>query len=331
MAAGQNADRAPQFIILGVQKCGTTALYDYLCQHSLVRRAAQKETHFFDWRFEQARRSRPTSTQEQLLARWEEKDCTGDPVSSLSKPTFGSEDHAGRVYPLLFPLDEMLANPLLISGEATPSYLLMGRVVARRLKKYCPNTRFIIATRDPVKRALSQYNMTRDPVGTPAQLQRRGFAELGGKSYSDVVEEELENLTNAGISVDTTNDEFQAYLDARVPWKSSAGEYHGGHSWLLRGLYALQTRIFLEFFSPEAFCIVRMEDLAKQPNEVMAKIHKHIGIAVESLPEHELVPKNARTYERTIDETTERLEAKMREFFEPFNQQWADLCQEHGW
>lgn len=39
---------APDFVIIGAQKCGTTFLYDLLMQHPRVEPAERKEVHFFD-------------------------------------------------------------------------------------------------------------------------------------------------------------------------------------------------------------------------------------------------------------------------------------------
>lgn len=38
----------PDFLILGVTKCGTTSLYSYLTKHPKIRSAYKKEIHFFD-------------------------------------------------------------------------------------------------------------------------------------------------------------------------------------------------------------------------------------------------------------------------------------------
>jgi hypothetical protein len=38
----------PDFLVIGAQKAGTTSLYHYLTQFTDVRRASQKELHFFD-------------------------------------------------------------------------------------------------------------------------------------------------------------------------------------------------------------------------------------------------------------------------------------------
>ena len=38
----------PDFIILGAQKSGTTALYYDLCKHSKILKSSRKEIHYFD-------------------------------------------------------------------------------------------------------------------------------------------------------------------------------------------------------------------------------------------------------------------------------------------
>ena len=140
-----------------------------------------------------------------------------------------------------------------------------------------------------------------------------------------MVDQELESLLEARINPDTSNDDFQAYLD-KVEWGSIAGGHHGGHSWLLRGLYALQLNIYLEFFPPSAFCIVDLEELAEDANAVMHRIHRHLGIPEETLPAEELVPKNARSY-RALTEK----EQQLTQFFQPFMARWEEMCIRFGW
>ena len=41
----------PDFIIIGYHKCGTTSLYDYICQHPNIGSASRKEIHYFDLSF----------------------------------------------------------------------------------------------------------------------------------------------------------------------------------------------------------------------------------------------------------------------------------------
>ena len=42
----------PDFLIIGVQKGGTTSLYNYLIQHPQIAAATDKEVHFFDLNFD---------------------------------------------------------------------------------------------------------------------------------------------------------------------------------------------------------------------------------------------------------------------------------------
>lgn len=45
---------APNWVIIGSQKCGTTSLYEYLGQHPQVLRGNRREPHFFDWVWQSA-------------------------------------------------------------------------------------------------------------------------------------------------------------------------------------------------------------------------------------------------------------------------------------
>lgn len=40
---------APNWAIIGVQKCGTTSMYEYVSQHPSAMKGARREPHFFDW------------------------------------------------------------------------------------------------------------------------------------------------------------------------------------------------------------------------------------------------------------------------------------------
>jgi hypothetical protein len=42
------ARRAPSFLIIGAQKCGTTTLHAYLAEHPQIAMSAEKELHYFD-------------------------------------------------------------------------------------------------------------------------------------------------------------------------------------------------------------------------------------------------------------------------------------------
>ena len=117
----------PSFVILGAQKSGTTAVYEYLHQHPLVLRGARRESHALDWRWE----AKATSVEQ--------------------KRRFA----IGR----FFDVAKLEANPSLLSGDSTPSYLLHSDLVIPRLVETSPEVQLIVCLRDPVARAYSHYQV----------------------------------------------------------------------------------------------------------------------------------------------------------------------------
>jgi hypothetical protein len=125
-------DRAlPDFLVIGAAKCGTTSLYDWMCQHPLVMRpmtngVPRKELLFFDYRFHRGldwyRSHFPTAAERARL------------------------ESAHGVRPQ--------------SGEATASYLT-DYWVPERVRKVLPDARLIVTMRNPVDRAYSAFHMSR--------------------------------------------------------------------------------------------------------------------------------------------------------------------------
>ena len=282
------APRPPHFLILGAQKAGTTSMYDYLSQHPLVIRGKRRETHFLDWRWQPKLRSA-----EEQRAYWAK---------------FYNEDvHR--------------AHPSLLAGDSTPSYLLASHLAIPRLRQIFGQNPppMIIMLRDPVKRALSHYAMVTDEKGTEAQLKVRGN-EWRGRSIAEVVDEELAALRAAGV---TPGEDFD--------WRAFGREYlpglpnsHGSHSLLLRGLYALQLRPWIEEVGMDAFCFVRCEDLKTRRGVQMQvnRVAQHIGLRPH--PVVDPSAKNTRIYTEPDGDIVRRL----REFYAPFN---YDLYEMIGW
>ena len=109
------------FVIVGAQKCGTTALGQFLAQHPEIGMSSQKEVHLFD---------------------------APDYVAGTS---VRDVDARYRRYFEHVP-------DVVIRGEATPIYMFL-REIAAELKRYNANLRLIVLLRDPVERALSDYYM----------------------------------------------------------------------------------------------------------------------------------------------------------------------------
>lgn len=133
-AAGRNPGRGrvlPDLLIIGAAKCGTTSLFDWICEHPLIVRPQtngrmRKELLFLDYHFTRGidwyRSHFPLASERAAFAR----------------------EHG---------------QPFL-TGEATASYLT-SYWVPERAAKLLPETKLIVTLRNPVDRAFSAYQMSR--------------------------------------------------------------------------------------------------------------------------------------------------------------------------
>lgn len=112
----------PDFLIIGMQKSGSSALYDYIIRHPDIYPALRKETHFFE--LEMGKRSYrsyfPTYFKKFLISKIQRKEFR--------------------------------------TGEATPNYTFFP-FCAKKIYKKIPKAKFIVILRNPVDRAYSQYQM----------------------------------------------------------------------------------------------------------------------------------------------------------------------------
>jgi hypothetical protein len=113
----------PSFLVIGGVKCGTTALYRYLCDHPRIVGAYDKEVHFFDQDISYVERG----------VGW---------------------------YHAKFPAPFRM-GPRQIAFEATPSYLYQFPRSAQRIFDYDANLKLIALVRSPESRAYSYWNMLR--------------------------------------------------------------------------------------------------------------------------------------------------------------------------
>lgn len=110
-----------EFMIVGAQKCGTTALAGFLGQHPDICMSIPKETHFFD--------------------------------SADYTPDF-SERECAEYYAPFF----RHHNAESMKGEATPVYFYWPEI-APQLQRYNPRLKLVLILRDPVERAISHWQM----------------------------------------------------------------------------------------------------------------------------------------------------------------------------
>lgn len=108
------------FIVIGVQKAGTSALYHYLRQHPEIAMGDIKELHFFD-----------------------------------NDKYFENKYVDYNTYHKHFVLGEENKR----HGEITPSYIYWNKSI-NRIQKYNPKIKLITILRNPIDRAYSHWNMS---------------------------------------------------------------------------------------------------------------------------------------------------------------------------
>lgn len=126
----------PNFLVIGAQKAGTTALYYYLKQHPQIYMSPEKEPHFFALEGEAIDFRGPR-----------DKEILND--IAVTEPETYHELFKGVS-------DEKAA------GEASAVYLYSAKA-CNRIEHYVPEAKMIAILRDPAERAYSSFlHMVRD-------------------------------------------------------------------------------------------------------------------------------------------------------------------------
>ncbi|TVR08063.1 MAG: sulfotransferase [Phormidium sp. GEM2.Bin31] len=157
----------PNFLVIGVQKAGTTSIYRYLSQHPQVYMSPVKETNFLerDWTGVVSKKPRKIDSLEKYLALFEKVE------------------------------DEVAV------GEASPNYLFHYETSIPMISNVVPEAKLVVILRNPIERAHSDYLMhIRDainggdcrPLGEQARQRpiksfqiRKGFYCQSLKAFID--------------------------------------------------------------------------------------------------------------------------------------------------
>lgn len=134
----------PDFVIVGVQRGGTTSLYQYLMQHPCVAAARKKEIHYFSLFY-----------------------YRGQAWYRAYFPMRGHKDRLRRRY-----------ETDIITGEASP-YYMFHPAAASRLAQTIPQAKLIAILRNPIDRAYSHYlhNLKHPEIGEKLSFKAAIAAE----------------------------------------------------------------------------------------------------------------------------------------------------------
>lgn len=212
------------FLVIGAQKSGTTALYSYLKNHNEIGLAYEKEMHFFD----------------------DEKFFQNNKNVSYTKYEASVKEKSGKER---------------IFGEITPAYLYWQNS-CERIWEYNKEIKLIAILRNPIERAYSHWNMSRE----------KGFEQ---HSFYDAIHLEAQRQKES------------------LPFQSKVFSY------VDRGFYAEQIRRFKRFFDDNQILFLKYEDFKINQKESLNTIFEFLGVDATNYEyEHKIIHK--REYESKI-------------------------------
>ena len=202
---------------------------------------------------------------------------------------FDSNYHLGiNWYRSMFPtqrkMEEVKKNTgFAITGEDTPFYI-WNQLVANRILTTLPNARLIVLIRNPVDRAYSNYH-----------LGLRSVTE--NLSFEDAIKSELDRLD----TVETHSE-------------NNVAKFTIPRSYIAKGFYAEQLKIWFELFSSEQLFIVNTDDFESYPQKTLNQIYSFLRIPeinVGNLEKHKV-----ESYGKMKSETREFL----LDLYKPYNE-----------
>lgn len=186
-----------------------------------------------------------------------------------------------------------------VVGETSP-YYLFHPASASRIGETSPDARLVAVLREPVSRAHSNYY---DRV-------------VSGTENLPTFEEAIdaEEARTAGVTAEWLRDPRHYSFD------------HDHHTYLARGRYAEQLRVYFDQFPREQLLVLSLDSLKHDPAGSFRRIEDHLGLEHRTV---DLAPRNTREHNPRINpETRERLAT----YYAPYNRELTDLLEEDfGW
>lgn len=195
-------------------------------------------------------------------------------------------------------LNNVLYSRDFITGEGEPSYL-PNPIAPQRVFGLIPEVKLIVMLRNPVDRAYSHYN----------HRIQRGREKL---SFEEVVQLDKETLKNGWGNIETRD-------------YKSLGTLH--YSYLPRGIYVDQLKVWMDVFPKEQFLVIKAEDYFTDTRTIFNKV-----LAFLNLPESDLVTfqkSNTGKYKKKMSAT---MRQDLIDYFYPHNQRlYAYLGVDYDW
>jgi hypothetical protein len=267
--AGRNPGRGrvlPDFLVIGAAKSGTTTLYGWLSEHPFVEPAVKKEVHFFDYSWYRGvdwYRSHFPFKRDRDAVRREQ----------------------GRPF---------------LTGEASPTYI-SHEWAPSRVAKVLPHAKLIVALRNPIDRAYSQFQLA----------QRENEEPLA--SFAEAVDAEESRLRP---------EHERLRRDPRYnSWPL------GTWSYLWRSSYGEQIGHWFSHFPREQFHFLSAEELEADPRRALAGVYDFLR-----LPPHENANLGWLNTAPPYEPMPAEVRAKLVEYFRSRNERLYELVGiDFGW
>jgi len=170
-------------------------------------------------------------------------------------------------------------------------------LVPERVFKTIPKVKLIVLLRNPIDRAFSHYN----------HAIRVGNETL---SFEDAIKAE--------------NDRLEGEKEKVIEGKNSSA--YQRLSFLSRGIYVDQLKLWRKFFPKEHFLILKSEEFFDSPSSILNKVFDFLGL--ENFKINNFEKFNKFEYAKMEEKTR----AYLNDFFNPHNESlYKYLEEEFGW
>lgn len=178
----------------------------------------------------------------------------------------------------------------LITGEASP-YYIFHPLVPKRIAGTISRVKLIVLLRNPVDRAYSHYH----------HVVKYGFETLSFKHAIEAEENRLREEEER-ILVDEDYNSFS----------------HRHHSYLARGIYINQVKVWMSLFPKEQILILSAEDFYADPPGILNRTFEFLNLPGLELKEYKVFLRGK------YPQMDPAIRKQLVEYFEPHNQRLYD-------
>lgn len=185
-----------------------------------------------------------------------------------------------------------LASSKKLAGDNTP-YYLFHPLVPERAYSLCPDAKVIMILRNPIDRALSQY-----------QMECRKGREIHS-SFEEAIEGELERISKA------KSDLFADPLGYHHVFENT--------SYLSRGIYMDQIEQWLKYYRRDQMLILVSETFFNEPKRELEQVYDFLNI-------DQKLPTDFTTYNVfKYEDMNPKTKSELSDFFRPHNKRLEEF------